>query len=530
MTYRYTFYNIPYMRGGVDVPALNSGDIAETQLEKYFIMEIFSQRQFSEEQVQLVFSEGESLAASQANYMRVAKTQNTTQKDYSTDSNVSFWWVDDVQLLGAINASGDLAARVTISPDVWLTDFFAAPSAPSIQGRIIQTTVNIGGCEKKPPISPNWNYGVPITENMLVKHPPTQLPPTDEPEYSVVVFMTTSSNDIIGLISEPTVASNINTPIIYMCSAAKITLLDSSGEPLPTMTWNVDVVRAFAVPRIFIENLTDYTRKYKVESAPGGVSEAYGIASYQIDRYNVVYQRSKPDGMKWDPLHYLYFGTAKRLIKVDTRADAKGGAGGSDSALMSIAVTASMYGTDTISINLFLNGEIIDLTDDFECDFAVNEKSVSLSQFKSLTALKSISSVIGAAGGVVGGVMSGNYFGAIQSIFGGIGTFAELEEAKKQPATMEQSSGNVVNFIRSIGSIYWVYSRDPLNIDIINEAIERYGYIYEEAPVLKYANNTIPRNEFFKYSEADVYGMTGGQSAAIEISNAFLRGVRLKTL
>lgn len=526
MTYRYTFYNIPYMRGGTDVPALNSGDVAETQLEKYFIMEIFSQRQFSEEQVQLVFSEGESLATSQANYMRVAKTQNTTKKDYSTDSNVSFWWVDDIQLLGAVNAAGDLAARVTISPDVWLTDFFAVESNPTINGRIIQTTVTIEDCEKALPISPNWNYGVPDTENMLVEHPPTQLPPTDEPEYSVVVFMTTSSNDILGLISEPTLASNINTPITYLCSASKITLLDSSGEPVPTMEWNVDVVRAFAVPRIFIENLTDYTRKYRVSSAPGGISEAYGISSFKNDRYNVIYQRSKPDDMHWDPMHYLYFGTAKRLIKVDTRA----GGGGVFPALMSISVNAHAYGTDTLSIDLFLNGEIIDITDDFECDFAVNEKSVAQAQFKSLTALKTISSVIGAAGGVVGGVMSGNYFGAIQSIFGGVGTLSEISEAKKQPATMEQSSGNVVNFINSLGAIYWVYSRDPLNIDIINETLSRYGYIYNEKPMLNYETDTIPRDNFFKYAEVDVYGMTGGQSAANEVANAFLRGVRLKTL
>lgn len=528
MTYRYTFYNIPYMRGGTDVPALNSGDVAETQLEKYFIMEIFSQRQFSEEQVQLVFSEGESLSASQANYMRVAKTQNTTQKDYSTDSNVSFWWVDDVQLLGAVNAAGDLAARVTISPDVWLTDFFATESNTNISGRIIQTTIEISSCEKQLPVLPNWNYSYPHIENILLQHPPTEFPITDEPEYCVVVFMTTSSNDILGLVSDPTLASNITTPLIYLSAAAKITLLDNAGDPVESASWNVNVVKAYAVPRIFIENLTDKTKVYKVKSAPGGISSAYGIKSFYNERYNIVYTIGKPNGMVFDEKHYLYFGTAKRLIKVTGRAS--GGTPAGYEALASISVNAYMYSTDSLSITLFCNGEIIDITDDFECDFAVNQTSVEQSQFKSLTILKAISSIIGAAGGVTGGVLSGNYFGAIQSIFSGVKSLTEIAAAQKNPATLQQNSGNVVNIINSLGAIYWVFSRNPINIDIVDNALNKYGWIYDDNPILNYKNLSIPRDNFFKYSEVDIYGMTGGQSAAIEIANAFLRGVRLKTL
>lgn len=536
MTYRYTFYNIPYMRGGVDVPALAAGDVAEEKLEQYFIMEIFSSRQFSEEQVQIVLSEGESLASSKANYLRVAKTQNTAIKDYSTDTNVSFWWVDDVQLLGAVNAAGDLAARVTISPDVWLTDFFAAESSPTVTGRIEQTTIEIDDLEKTPPLQPIWDYGVPYSENILKEFPP---PSNPDYEFCVVVFLSTNANDILGMISDPYSSTNptLAITVAQISGASKLRIYPKNEEnPSPAAEWNVSVIKMYVVPEIFVKNLrnTGASYRYEIESSPSGLktdvesfSTYSGISSNQ---YNIVYQTQKPKYMFWDPLHYLYFGTPSRLIKVDTRADPDGGTGGNEKALMSIAVTSNSFGTESLTITLFINGEIIDISEDFEVDYAVNEAGVAQSQFKSLAALRGISSAVGAIGGFAGGIASGNYFGAVQSLISGASALGDLAKVKKQPAQVKNENGNVPNLLESLGPIYWVYSRSPLNIVAVTNAINSYGYIYEANPVISYESGAIPRDEYFRFAQVDVFGMTGGQNSAVEISEALLRGVRLKTL
>ena len=509
MTYRYTFYNIPYMRGGTDVPALSSGDVAETQLEKYFIMEIFSQRQFSEEQVQLVFSEGESLAASQANYMRVAKTQNTIQKDYSTDSNVSFWWVDDVQLLGAVNAAGELAARVTISPDVWLTDFWAAESDPKFSGRVLQTTYPMSNYIKQLPIEPLYTLASPS----LINIDKDQY--GDNVTYEIIACVSTEQNQlaIIGT-NENYNSQQLSFNISLIASSSTIKFDEEN-------TKNFNLLKVYVVPHSWVSIF------FGTQTAEFIVSQTSVAAGYTLSSVGDWRNVLTPDSPAfWGDCVPAFLATPSRIIEIGSSISYP--ITGLNGVPFLIKAAMCGAGADSISITLFINGEIIDISDDFLADFSVNDAAIKQSQQKSLMALNAISGTVGAISGVFGAVNSGNYFGAVASVAGYPGNILSNYFSRKQPGAV-RSGGDAITSAANKGLLSWIYFEEYPNKAIVQYNLNRYGYIYPENPYFN-GRAKIYTDKYARFSEIDVHGMTGGQSAAIEVANAFLRGVRLKTL
>lgn len=191
----------------------------------------------------------------------------------------------------------------------------------------------------------------------------------------------------------------------------------------------------------------------------------------------------------------------------------------------SFFISASSGGDDGIKIYMQVGTEFIDVSDDFVADFATNTQAVQQAQQKQLIALQAITGVIGAAGGAVGGLASGNYFGAVQSIAGGVETVAGLGQAKRAPAQM-RGNGGVAAFYGFTNTLVLLLSLGtPANSDEIILAEDEFGWQYDNAPFKTYMGN-MPLGDYYRFAEVDVCNMTGGQGAQQEVANALAAGVR----
>lgn len=523
--FRFAFYQIPFMRNGTSVPALAAGTTAVSALEKYKKIEIVTPLQFSETQAQVVINNGDAIADSGANYMRVARTTSQAIGDYSTDAAEAFYWVDDVQLLAAAEGATP-AAVVTFSPDVWLTDFYSKDSTPAVNGRILQTSLNSQVLKDEPrrlDIEGGAQSGDPFVLPYLELGAPSN---PAEADLGYVVFATfiNEFGGIVGVRTYQSYSIDDTRNVLYQFS--HVTQIWSLND---TLKENVQLVNLYALPELDYPAV-DNTSQIKL------ITESDTQISYEcafMKGVNVIAPKtlnitvSESTAKRLGQAYRKFLLTPKKIIELKNLKFEKNESGEYTANVLAFRASyANRSQSDSMQILLFVNNEIVDVSDDFMVDFAVNEERLKQSQNKQLYALQSISSAIAAIGGAVGGFASGNYFGATQAIIGGVENIASRQAALKQPAHI-RCDGNAAVAIASTGLFSIVSFDNVANNDSMEEYLQNYGYTYDNAPPFTFPGE---QNVYYKFQSVEVSGITGGQYSAHEIAQAFLRGVRLKTL
>lgn len=533
--YRIIFYKIPFMRGGYRVPAVPFGTKPLSSMGGYKITEQITDMAFSETQREIILNNLIATACDngKANYMYIAWTTSQTIGDYTTDTRPAYYWIDDLQFLGVPDDTESPAAVITISPDVWLTDFFS--NTPTVRGRLAQSTINMRATPKSPIISPVWRTGSLTMSNA----------DTSPDAGNVYVIATYSSNegDILAFISAKATLSVAELFTQIMGGAVRVHQVITIEESTQEKDFNVSCVRMYIVPATFLSTVDGHSL-----TTEGNESEfSYSVvdengATISVYQFNFM-------GLTGSKLRHVYDvpGTSTTFVGVNAKSwiatparfiEVPQGLMGMEYPvpgepsqyeypyLASVYVSGANVGEDGFKIIFMVGSELIDVSDDFQVDFAVNDAAVQQAQRKNLVALQGISSVIGAAGGAIGGLASGNYFGAVQAIAGGVSQFAQLSAARGTPAQIK-GSGGALGFARMTGAFILKCAMGKKeNGGEISDIESEFGWNYDNSPFVTYLNGSIALNNYYRFDIVVVENVTGGTSAQEEIANALTQGVR----
>ena len=514
--YRIVFFKIPFMRGGYRVPVCPVTNAPITYMGAWKIAEVVTDLAFSETQREIIVDGATAVAADdgKANYVYIAQTTNSTVGVYTDDVRGAYYWMDDLQFVG-VQDNGTPAAVVTISPDVWLTDFCSGYT--SVHGRLAQSSLLLAGEPRTPLVAPVFDQRYNYQDDALT---------------STGFWVVGTFTDARGGIQAYAIdASNMSTAKQWaqtMGGAAKITITVPAA---PAQEIEITCVRVYIIPSDFATTTdgdslinTSTATGYEIESANGVMIDVYPFAVLAGVGLKRVYDVPLPVAGAFRELNSKsWICTPARFVEL---SEMRGISWENSTPLAaSFYVSASSGGDDGIKIYMQVGTEFIDVSDDFLADFAVNAQSVQQSQQKQLVALQAITGVIGAAGGVAGGIASGNYFGAVQSVAGGVESIASLGAARRTPAQM-RGNGGVAAFYGFTNTLVLLFGMGtPVNSAEISATEEEYGWQYDNAP---YYDDVLEYDKYYRFSDVVIYGdMTGGQGAQQEVANALVSGVRL---
>ena len=179
--------------------------------------------------------------------------------------------------------------------------------------------------------------------------------------------------------------------------------------------------------------------------------------------------------------------------------------------------------SNTLTIYMGVNGDLVDVTNDYTMDFAINEAASQYAQQKVAYKINTASNVISAVGGFIGGVSSGNYFGAVSSAVGGIAGITGQYAALKNPANMT-NAGSAANAL-FYNMLAFLYNDQPTNLEEVQSEINRHGWIYPSQPYTGKAENSVSAGSYIKLNECEVWGAFDN-SAAKQIADKFMAGVK----
>lgn len=537
MTYRFTFYKIPFSETGVEYPLPTVGN-PTASLASYKTAEQLTTAAFRENQSNIVFSEPDTDVANgilKSNYMRVGVVVAPGTID--TDENVAFYWVRDVECLGGVAIP---PLNVTIAPDDIMTEFFSSNSA-KISGRMIRCSklffdsrvalprkgflYNVS-CDRFP--YPYNRYGTEI------KQSPGFTITGASTSYQVALICSLTKND--GSVSNYCkilkYSDTFSKELWYISNAYKIK--DKTEEEQNISVLNIyvlheNIVRLWLdkMPQQSVQNVTLFTKMQDGSEHQTQMITLSWYASTGSTIFSSRFYIFPENDADFDFTDQLYICTPNRFIKYDN--------------LVSSALSVELYfavgsytadeyssiGEEGFNLYLRIENEIYDITDDYKVSFAVNEKAINQAQFQGSTALSAIGSVIGSIGGTIGGVMSGNYFGAVQSVAGGFEGITSMQDAKKTPGSIKSQGAAGCNWGAVGAGIGYLLIKQSQQTDTLASKV---GYIYTEAPFVEFTSDEIT-DDFYKFQTCDAVNLSGGgQDAQATIEALFTRGVRFKAL
>ena len=515
--YRIVFFKIPFMRGGYRVPACPFGDKPITHMAAYKVAEVVTDLAFAETQRGIIVDGDTATAADDgmANYAYIAQTNNSTIGNYANDLRPAYYWVDDLQFVG-VAGNDTPAAVVTISPDVWLTDFFS--SQPIVRGRLAQSTVLFGGSPRTPLVAPVFDQRFNYQANALTGG-----------GFWVVGVFTDARGGIQAYAVDASSMATAEQWAQTMGGAAKITITVPSA---PAEDIEISCARVYIIPDDFATTTdgdsivnTSTATGYEITSANDVKINVYPFATLGGVGLKRVHDVTVPAAGNFRDLNSkAWICTPARFVELNEMRGISWD--GATPLAASFFMSASSGGDDGIKIYMQVGSEFIDVSDDFVADFATNTQAVQQAQQKQLIALQAITGVIGAAGGAVGGLASGNYFGAVQSIAGGVETVAGLGQAKRAPAQM-RGNGGVAAFYGFTNTLILLLSLGtPANSDEISAVEAEYGWQYDNAPYMDFNAGGLELDAYYRFADVAVSNMTGGQGAQQEVANALATGVR----
>lgn len=531
--YRIVFFKIPFMRNGYRVPATPFGDSPISHMAAYKVAEIVTDFAFAETQREIVVNGDTAVAIDNgaANYAYIAQTNSETIGVYTNDRRPAYYWVDDLQFVGV--SDGTPAAIVTISPDVWLTDFF--PNMPTVRGRLAQSTKLMAGEPRTPLVAPVYDTSQLVQYDALVAN--------GAAGFYVVGVFSTERGGIAQYIMFGETFADVKSNTYVLSGAVSIT---SYLDGKPGLAQNISCIRVYVLPGEFltttdgtslVETFAGSRWEYKIKTAYGDeehtvwefvrTEDLDGVGLRRVKNVNTP---SAAAGLVLNDINCRsWIVTPGRFVELSAQRGIKTPSG-ADPTLAAFFLSANTSGDDGIKIYLQVGEEFIDVSDDFVADIAPNETAVQQAQQKQLVALQAITGVIGAAGGVAGGVASGNYFGAVQAAAGGIETIAGISAERRRPPQMKSNGGVAAFYGFAKTLVLLVSTGSPGNSSLVNDTEEEFGWKYDNAPFVKYEWPDIDFDNFYRFSDVVVENVTGGTSAAEEIATAFATGVRLVSL
>lgn len=526
--YRIVFFKIPFMRGGYRVPVCPVIHAPITYMGAWKVAEVVTDLAFAETQREIIVDGETAIAADdgKANYVYIAQTTNSTVGVYTDDVRGAYYWMDDLQFVGVQDGSDTPAAVVTISPDVWLTDFCSGYT--SVRGRLAQSSLLLADEPRTPLVAPVYDVAG-LSQYYVLSVTPT----------FVVVGVFSLANGAIYAIAVPSVtASALDDLIRKLGGAAQFEKWTGGSDRVFQSA--ASCVKIYVLPNEFStttggeqlieKNVFGVVYRVRASSTDTDYVQGYGFVESFAPATPVGLRRvfnvtAPTDAADFNSVNTKsWLATPARCVSLDAMRGIKRKTGAAPT-LAAFFIAASTTGDDNVQVYLQVGNEIMDVSNDFIADFAVNDKAVQQAQQKQLIALQTITGVIGAAGGVAGGIASGNYFGAVQAIAGGAETFAALGTAKRTPAQI-RGNGGTVAFIKMTGGLLWLLSFEKIvNSSRIASAEAEYGWQYDNAP---YYDGVLEYDRYYRFSEVMIEGdTTGGQGAQQEVANALVSGVRL---
>ena len=227
-------------------------------------------------------------------------------------------------------------------------------------------------------------------------------------------------------------------------------------------------------------------RAYFVEPSEGFFGSNARIQLFQDDLKNYM-----------DPYSRVYFFTPSRVIELQDPTCQR--------QIDIVLGVGAEYGSDQISVTMILDGKTYDITDDFLIDFAINEQALWQEQHGQEVVLNKVAAAIGGIGGVVGGVVSGNYFGAVQSLVGGVSSFVGMDSGLKDPAVQKGQGSFMTTYAQRSHIFALVVSAHiPQQGSPYLEYVKRYGYTLTEPVFVKYKGYPTDDPATLLYPSADL--------------------------
>lgn len=523
--YRITLYHVPAMRGGIDVISSFGEGSRYTKLNDYKVGEAVTELTFDDAQEAIYIADlnaieiaGSDEPVDAANYMRVAFTSSASQPATS-DYSPAWYWITSIDMIGARTSAARMPARIRMAADPW-GDFFSTfggDGHPFVDGLLRQTTKTrlFDGVRVSPPIPPMGGY-----ENVSIQ----TLESTSAFDVRVFATMIDEQGAIYGLISDTSEPPNdVSVSAALQAFTTAVTIRHSSATAK-----NVNVLKCYVLPSSWIDSAWISNIAYQVDAASGLQVGAHllSVNSTSVARHYSMTSRTVPPGGK------VFVGTPGRVVELDTLTwrESSGACVPADIDIyVRFSGGNSGFGaSDSLTIIMFDGASFTDISPDYEVSVAVNEGAARMAQQKTATALQLVTNVIGAAGGIAGGVASGNWFGAVQAAAGGVEAVIQPSVEKSTPARVAYQGGAMSAYVAGLGGLYCVRMTSPKNADAIDTLIEKVGLVADDPPWVTIGTATadFQAGEFYKFDACQWRGAVGGMDSAEEVCREFEMGRR----
>lgn len=521
--FKLTFYKgYPFVYGSsnagrITLPALCSHSLAqwETYLEQFSPQTFENDGVFYDEQREVIVSPFS--AVDKSNYLRV---------NIDNGADYYYYFIDDIQRIPDPNGANNDAARVTISPDIFLTDFFVLNEenffgAPSIQGIVEQTTerAHMSNIGAQPAYAVKPLYRAPQLERHDF---------LTQDSYNIVAFFSTETANIgaIAFDFKKPAEEIFDSWLTLVSGFSQIkSKLDIQGAP--EVITNISLLNMYVIPSEWLENIiaspsATYS-EYSALTASGGEigAEMFFDASKLANMSPVIAQ-----SVDFTPnaYHKYEIQTATKSIELDAVAGI--------TQQFNIYIEVAPTGSDSLNIKLQVNEKIIDISDDFKADYATNTAALELSQHKQTTAINAVASVVGAVGGVIGSAASGNIFGAVSSGVAGVSELTGIYDGIKNPA-IATNAGTGATAVYMYGGICIVEYKNAVNANRVEQEVLNYGYVYNSPSPISMAMQNLSivaygNTAYFKIIDGEIRAYGGYMpllSSCKEISAYFSRGI-----
>lgn len=533
--YNVRVYNIPFMKDGEEVflPVAGSADpygdiLGDGALNDYIIFNSYADdMEFIASQSQIIISGSEDDALNNrilsSNYIAITRVKNGEEVKSST----LFYWVDAVERLDTADGYKDASFVFRISKDYFMSSLAPNQNGVTVQGRILQTTQSTGeNGDARIPIQPDYT-GMTISRQEgwdLGDISAVAACVTPQGSFNMIeipISMIENIEEFQGL------SHRVLAAAVLQMASTIVSYLPATNSPLGRV--NVNISRVFAIPRRWLE-FFNRSAIASVTFKAAGTSELSLSGAYFITEKNATdaenyYGYDMVDTLTAFRSYDITDGT-KIYIRTPSRTvELSGNMAIQTNRTVDIYMTVSRGGSDLPKIFMVAGGTMIDISEDFTIDFAINEAALWEAQHKTASIMKYISTAMSAAGGVAGGLASQNYFGAVQSAVAGVTGISSMIAERTEPASVT-SGGSAANGLIQIGLLGAIEIRAKNEL-YIQSMIAQYGYILNSTPREVVNFSSINMRAFYKMDGVQVYGLqNGGQDAANYIAVRMMQGVR----
>lgn len=478
MTFR--IYTIPFFEDGIEVLCVETRKTLDEVLKSSLVDTVTDDEvEFSTFQGRVLFPR----SVSRGNYLTV-----------TTDERTTGYWVSRWEDF----SNGTTAAYLRY--DLWVNGLYPATSYEDVTGYVTQTTrATLNGSFA----GPDFPEVVSVADrrrtisfpsefdNAVYTFSPVGVSPGESlAELDVVTCLSVEGGTTLQLVFPV----DAKLPEDGLLNYQSLDLRISYASTVIKYTTDVkdfecSVQKVYVIPH-------EWVRAHGISSATvdvtcatvGGSQKVSGVAKYfnrlpQLTRGKMV----KVDDLFWkesvtypDPADRIFLRTPQRFIEL------RGGVGKEGNILASVFLETSYEGhaSDDIKIYLCIDGQFLDVSDDFTLDFTVNQQALWQSQHQALFALQGISSVIGGIAGAATSVATHDYAGAVTGALNTATGVGNMITELHRPGSVIHG-GSVMNGLFTIQSPIAFVSVSPSNSEEMKNFAQTYGYTIER-PIYTY--------------------------------------------